>query len=265
MFEEAGMSPRLHQLSSDELLSVERAFAVLPRLHQKVLKEHLRSISFLDHMPNTALTSIVNTDDRFPLYDITFRAEILNQNVSEWLTEKERTCFDPKGSSLNVSIAAGTLDAIVYVLMHEATHIVDGSLGITPVRTARSTVDTVKSTFTSGVWTDRTVFAPQFRNTLLDSSHFRRGGKILPINTAKFVYQALRRTPFVSLYSTSSQHEDLAEYLTVYDFTQKLKQPFQIIIRDKGKKVFVSEPMKSKLVKGRMRYMKVFYANSNPT
>ena len=35
------------------------------------------------------------------------------------------------------------------------------------------------------------------------------------------VYQALRRTPFVSLYSTSSQHEDLAEYLTVYDFTQK--------------------------------------------
>jgi len=98
MFEEAGMSPRQHQLSPAERLIVERAFAALPPLHQRVLKEHLRSISFLDNMPNTALTSIVNTADAFRLYDITFRAAILRQNVSEWLTEKERACFDAKGS-----------------------------------------------------------------------------------------------------------------------------------------------------------------------
>jgi hypothetical protein len=264
MFEEAGMSPRQHQLSSAELLKVEKAFAILPPLHQRVLKEHLRSISFLDNMPNTALTSKVNTDDAYPLYDITFRAEVLRQNVSEWITEKERTCFEAKGSSLSVSIAAGALDAIVYILMHEATHVVDGSLGIIPVRNAGRTVDTAKGTFTTGVWTDLTVFAPQYRNTLLESTHFRTSGKTLPIDSAGSVYQALERTPFVSLYSTSSQHEDLAEYLTVYHFTKKLKQPFQIIIRDKEKKVLIYEPMKSKLVKSRMRYMQVFYANSDP-
>jgi hypothetical protein len=148
--------------------------------------------------------------------------------------------------------------------MHEATHVVDGSLGIIPVRNAGRTVDTAKVTFTNRVWTDRTVFAPQYRITLLDSTHFRTRGKTLPIDSAGSVYQALERTPFVSLYSTSSQHEDLAEYLTVYHFTQKLKQPFQIIIHDREKEVLIYEPMKSKLVKSRMRYMQVFYENRNP-
>jgi hypothetical protein len=265
MFEDAGMSPRQHQLSPAERLKVENAFAALPPLHQRILKEHLRSISFLDNMPNTALTSTVNIDDAYRLYDITFRAEILRQNVSNWLTEKERTCFEAKGSSLSVSIVAGKLDAIVYILMHEATHVVDGSLGILAGNSnTQKLVDTTKGTFTTWVWSAPNVFAFPYRNTLLDSTHFRRGGKVLPIDSARTVYLAFKRTPFISLYSTSSQHEDLAEYLTVYHFTQKLKQPFQIIIRDKEKKVFVYEPMKSKLVKSRIKYMKMFYSKSNP-
>jgi hypothetical protein len=265
MFKEAGMSPSLHQLSPAERLKVEKAFAALPPLHQRVLKEHLRIISFLDDMPNTALTSIVNTNDAYPLFDITFRAGTLSQNVSEWLTEKERTCFEAKGSPLSVSIIAGKLDAIVYILMHEATHVVDGSLGILSGNfNIPRLVDTAKDTFTTGVWSASTVFAFPYRNTLLDSTRFRRGGKVLPIDSARSVYKAFEQTPFVSLYSTSSQHEDIAEYLTVYHFTQKLKQPFQIIIRDKEKKVFVYEPMKSKLVKTRIRYIKMFYSKGNP-
>ena len=83
-------------------------------------------------MPNTALTSTINPDDSFRLFDITFRAGILKQNLSEWITEKERTCFDTTGSNISVSIEAGTLDAMTYVLLHETTHVVDGSLEITP-------------------------------------------------------------------------------------------------------------------------------------
>lgn len=265
MFKEAGMSPTKHQLNPAERLQVEHAFAALPPLHQRVLKEHLRSISFLDNMPNTALTSIVNTGDTYRLYDITFRAEVLRQNVSQWLTEKERSCFAANRSTLSVSVVAGTLDAIVYILMHEATHVVDGSLDLLAGDLNMQTLtDSTKSTFTTGVWTDRIVFAPQYKHTILDSTRYRKGGKIIPIDSAGFVYRALERTPFVSLYSTSSQHEDIAEYLTVYHFTQKLKQPFQIIIRDNEKKVFVFEPMKSKLTKRRMRYMRIFYRETVP-
>ena len=260
MFKEAGMSPTQHQLSTAERVKVEKAFAALSPLNQRVLKEHLRSISFLDHMPNIALPSIVNTNDNYRLYDITFRAEILHQNVYEWLTEKERGCFEVKGSHLCLSIAAGTLNAVVYIMMHEATHVVDGSLGLlSDTINTHKLADTVKSTFATYAWSDRTVFAPQYSNTILDSTRYRNGGKIFSLDSASFVYLALERTPFVSLYSTSSQHEDIAEYLTVYHFTQKLKQPFEIIIRDHEKKVLVFEPMKSKLTKSRMRYMRISY------
>ena len=82
-------------------------------------------------MPNTALTSTVNPDEPYRLFDLTIRAGVLGETVSEFLTQKERSCYDTAGSSLSVFIEAGTLDAIIHVLLHEATHIVDSSLGIT--------------------------------------------------------------------------------------------------------------------------------------
>ena len=75
----------------------------------------------------------VNADEPYRLFDITFRAGVLGEDVSTFLTQKERTCFDTASSALSVSIEAGTTDAIAYVLLHEATHIVDSSLRLTPV------------------------------------------------------------------------------------------------------------------------------------
>jgi hypothetical protein len=263
MFQDAGMSPRQHVLTDAERLIVANAFAVLPPLHQRILKAHLRSISFLDEMPNTALTSVVDTAALYPLFGITFRAGILSQNVSEWLTEKERTCFEIKGSPQTVAVEAGLHQAFEYVLLHEITHVVDGSLHLTPASRAGNEPQLNKvsqSSFVAGVWQKRTVAVTQFRDTLLEKIRFRRGGKVIPIDQAKTVYTALQRTPFVSLYGSSAWTEDLAEYVAVYHFTQQLKQPFRIVIRKNGQMIFVYEPMKSTLVQRRHREMKRFYS-----
>ena len=127
-----GAAPTAHALTDAERRKLSAAFAALPPLHRRVLGDRLRSVSFLDGMPNTALTSTVNPDEPYPLFDITIRAAILGQDVSEWLTEKERTCFDAAGSPLRVAIDAGKLDAILYVLLHEGTHVVDSCLRMTP-------------------------------------------------------------------------------------------------------------------------------------
>jgi hypothetical protein len=257
-FRDAGMSPRRHILTEEERNKINNAFAGLTPLHKRVLLAHLRSISFLDDMPNTALTSTINPDDPFPLFDITFRAAILKQNLSEWITEKERTCFNNNSSTITVSIEAGTLDAIDYVLMHETTHVVDGALAITP---GRKSDRIPEKSFVTGVWIDRTTIAPTFHEKLLDSTRFRHS-KVLPIALADSVYTALERTPFVSLYSTSSWHEDLAEFVSVYNFTQRRKQPFRIVLYNGNQKIFSYEPMKSKLVRRRIRFIKRFYASS---
>ena len=77
-FREAGMKPVNHILTETEKVKISKAFSILPPLHQKVLKEHLYSISFMENMPNTALTSSLQTFASTKMFNITFRAEILN-------------------------------------------------------------------------------------------------------------------------------------------------------------------------------------------
>ena len=45
-------------------------------------------------MPNTALTSTLNNDLKFPVFDMIVRAAIFKKTVFEWMTEKERTRFN---------------------------------------------------------------------------------------------------------------------------------------------------------------------------
>lgn len=253
-------APTAHMLTEPEKHQLAAAFAALPPLHQRILRERLRSVNFLDGMPNTALTSTANSDEPYHLFDITIRAAILHQNVSEWLTEKERTCFDADGSPLSVSIEAGTRDALVYVLLHEATHVLDATLGITPPFTPGdpSQSSPPPTAFTRDVWSERTTPAPPYRDPLREHIRFYFG-KPLPIDQAEAVYAYLRRTPFVSLYGSTNCGDDLAEYLALYHWTAILKQPYRIIIRKDGKQVFLYEPMKSPLVRSRIDQMKPFY------
>ena len=264
-FRDAGMSPTIHNLTKADSMKVVNAFLKLPALHQDILANHLLGISFLDNMPNTALTATVNPDDSFPVFTITFRAEILKQNVSQWLTEKELSYFTRDQPNLHIAIEAGKLDAILYVLLHEATHVVDGALGILAGnvdKTTPSTSTDIKN-FPKNIWLNRTDLPNSFGDTLTKHSRFRNGGKLIPMECAQQIYQSAAQKPFVSLYSTSSWHEDLAEYLTVTHFTKKLKQPFKIIIYNDQKEIFTYEPMQSAAITSRIPLMNYFYKKRN--
>jgi hypothetical protein len=263
-FRDGGATPTVHVLTVAERQKVSRALAALPPLNHRILRERLRSISFLDGMPNTALTSTVNPGEPYKLFDVTIRAGILNQDVSELLTQKERTCFETANSPLTVSVQGGTLDAIVYVLLHETTHVVDGSLHITPEAGPGDRPDKSSATsFTKDVWSGRTTHAPRYRDTLLESVRFYSDGKVLSIDQAEAVYTALSRTPFVSLYGSNNWYDDLAEVVAWYHLTEKLKQPYRIEIRKNDQVIFAYEPMRSGLVRSRFDQMKRFYESAD--
>jgi hypothetical protein len=256
IFEEADMSPVEHELTTNERAIVDAAINMLPPLHKKVLKERLRSLNFLDSMPNTALTSRVNPQDQYQLFDITIRAATLHQTISEWLTEKERSCFDTVGSDLRVTINAGSQPALFYILLHESTHVLDASLEITP-QDKSGTV--LSGTFIKGIWKERSEISKAYSDTLLEQTRFRRGGRVVPASNATDVYEALKRTPFTSLYSLSSWHEDLAEFVTIYHLTQKAGYPFRISVSQGEQQILAYEPMNSPIVRRRARLMKRFY------
>ncbi|ALM50461.1 hypothetical protein AMR72_17145 [Flavobacterium psychrophilum] len=257
-FREAGMEPVNHVLTANEKEKVGKAFSILPPLHQKVLKEHLHSISFMDNMPNTALTSPVETSGPKKMFNITFRAEILKETISQWATWKENTCYvESEGNEFQVIIDAGNLNAVVYIMLHEATHVVDAVLNITP---HTSDVDALvaHTPFTADIWIEINKPKEKATNALLETTRFRSGNPIA-ISSATEVYEALNQTPFVSLYSMASWYEDLAEILTIYHLTQNMKQPFKILVKKKGVIVCTYEPFTNKQVVKRQSTLAMFY------
>ena len=169
-FREAGMAPTNHVLTEVEQEKVYKAFSILPPLYKKVLKEHLQSISFMDNMPNTALTSPLESEDTIKKFNITFRAGILNETISEWATWKEKSLYDTSANpSLEVQIDSGNLDAFVYVLLHEATHVVDAVLQLTPhIEDIDSIM--VPTPYTKNIWRLFNIPEDTFINPLLEKN-----------------------------------------------------------------------------------------------
>lgn len=257
-FRDAGMNPTNHELTAIEKEKLNKAFSVLPPLHQKILKKHLHSISFMDNMPNTALTSPVQSSDSVKMYNITFRAEILHQTISDWTTWKENTYYVKSANNeYQISIDAGSLDAIVYILLHEATHVVDGVLNLTPHLDEKDVWIGSKA-FTQNVWDNYNKPSENVINSLLETTFFR-SGKSLAISNAPDVYKALQKTPYVSLYGTASWFEDLAETLTIYHLTTKMNQPYKVLVTKNGVPVSSYEPAKNRNVKKRQNYLDIFY------
>lgn len=259
-FHESGMNPVTHQLTEIEKNKVAQAFLMLPPKHQNILKKHLYSISFMDSMPNTALTSPVETAGTSKLFNITFRAGIINETISEWATWKENTYYlKSEHNEYEVIIDAGNLDAIVYILLHEATHIVDAVLNITP---QVDNVDVVISPtpFTANVWYKMNEPKEKSTNAILETTRFRKG-KPLPISSTPEVYKALQKSPFATLYSMASWSEDLAELVTIYHLTRKMNQPYKILVKKNGATIFTYEPFTNKRVSKRKYKMLMFYAS----
>jgi hypothetical protein len=261
IFREAGMAPKPYSLTEEDQQKLIAAIAILPPLHREVLQQRLRSISLLSDMPNTALTSTVNPTESHRLFDITIRAAILQQSAAEWIAEKESSCFDGSDSSFSLRADVGNITAIQYVLLHEATHIVDATCEITPSfgQAAQNVRPGTATPFTANIWEDARTPVGRYVDERLMAIRFRQGGRVMDAADMKTLYEALGRTPFVSLYGSSARTEDLAEYVTVYHLTQKLQQPFRISVFDRDRELLLHDPMTSESVRSRFEFMKQFY------
>jgi hypothetical protein len=200
-FRNAGMEDvKPHTLTAVERAKVQVAIASLPPLNQDALKKHLHRLAFVDGIPGEG-TGLTSPDTQAGQYDMTFRASIIDESLSSFLTTKERRVFVDSGSAFKVVVTGTGADALTYILLHESSHVLDGACGI---------VKAFPNAFDQGIWTAPRVMTPEQEQTLAAKTYFR-GGARLPLERAPEVYNSLSKTPFVSLYSTSSEKEDFAE------------------------------------------------------
>jgi hypothetical protein len=120
-----------HLVTAAERVILANALEQLTPLQREVLQKRLRAIYFIDGLRGNALTFPDNGPKAEPTFSIAVRTGALHETISELVTRKERTLFDSAGSDLSVTVDGGTLNAMVYVLLHEATHIVDFTIGAT--------------------------------------------------------------------------------------------------------------------------------------
>jgi hypothetical protein len=239
-----------HVITPGERLTLTNALAQLTPFQREVLRNRLHAIYFIDGMPNNALTFPDGGSTAEPKYSIAVRAGALHETVSELVTRKERTLFASAGSKLSVAVDGGSLNAMVYVLLHETTHIVDFTVNATPDPDHPSG----NHPLVGGIWQDGRTPADEYRPPIL-MSIFWRTGRAMPIMRAADLYDALGRTPFISVYASCDSHDDLAELVAWTELTGRLHQPYRILISNGTNVMRVIEPAQSNLVRARLRYL----------
>jgi hypothetical protein len=220
-FKKAGMEDVTpHVLTAGERAKVESALASLPALNRRALEKRLRYLAFVDGIPGegTGLTSPV---EKTAMYDITLRTSIIDEPLSKFLTIKERRVFRDDGSGVTVTVTGTGTNALTLVLLHESTHGTDLACGITA---------DPHSPFEMGIWNQKQL-TPALAGSGATSTYFR-GGKLIPIGQAATVYDALAKTPFVSLYGTASPMEDFAELVAWHEVLRQHHGDLVITLRD---------------------------------
>lgn len=200
-FRDAGMTDvKSHRLTASEYEKVQAAIISLPRLNQDALYKRLHQIAFVDGVPGegTGLTSPSSLGGQ---YDLTFRASLIKETLSQFLTTKERRVFTPDNPRVAVSVTGTGVDALTYVLLHESSHVLDFACRITK---------SFPNAFDGSIWIGPRETEPSLSQLLATKTYFHQGPR-LSLLTATDIYGSLSQTPFVSLYATSSAQEDFAE------------------------------------------------------
>lgn len=237
---------RPHELSDDEWIVVDSALARLPVLHRRILEQHLVRLSFLDLEggAGSALTSRLGSDEDGKAFAITLRATLLTESLTDFLNTKEANLFIDDGSGYRVRFDAGAIDALTYVLLHEATHVVDQVLGWT--------ADDA-SPLMAGTWATVRQPAEPYRSSLAAQTRFR-GAPQIPLGEAPEYYRALRQTPYISFYATAAAPEDVAELFAWEQISKLFDDRLTLTVLDPtGQIVFRYEPLESPLVRARFR------------
>lgn len=259
-----GPDPAAHRIIDAERAQLKAAVAALPPGFRRVLMRRLRAFNFVDHMVVGGTVVVVNPGEPESLHDIAINANVFGRTASAWLTAKEQGVFVPGDSAIGVRFeVVGDLDALTYVLLHEAAHLVDGVEGITWVppyppdprarfQTPARQIAPRFNPFLAGVWGENYTPEPRYNDPRRAAIGFYAAAGAISADEIPAVYASLAATPFVSLYAARNPPEDFAEFAAVAHLTEAMGRRYRVVLHIEGIEVLAYEPMRSDLVRSRL-------------
>jgi hypothetical protein len=245
---------------------------ILPDKNLSVLEKKLVNVYFVDNFKGSGMAEYI-FDENEELYCILIiNSDVLHYDMSSWLTLRENSCFKFDGSGIKIRVQCGTeFSGLLYVLLHETTHIVDYTERITPYCEPHlvhffKPKEPESVDFTNGIWSGYNKLSDQYSFPEQESiSFYGLGGPNLEFSQAVTVWKNVAETPAASLYGCMSWAEDLAEYITWYHYTQVLKRPYKITISKAGTVLFQYEPFSNNVLLDRVKNLPDYYKTVNYT
>ncbi len=256
-----------YALSKDELHLMKEYLNLLPPLFQKVLKESLIGIYFVEeNFLGSGFAEMCFDENYHAKTFLIINKKTLNLSLSEWLTQKELTCFiDDQKLNMEVQVEVSDDYLGLYgILLHEAAHCVDYVHRITPYLDGNNYLFhliynyPVKAPEFSSIWKSDRLYNLHKVNFPLSSKVTFYGmnkGPKLKLTQAKKLYQQLEQTPFCSAYASLLRPEDFAESAMYYHLTQHLNLPYKIKVLKKEKLFHQYEPFKNPHIKERLQFL----------
>ena len=249
-----------YELSDSEQSLLNKYLELLPENFKEILNSRLIGIYFVNDFLGSGLADYVVSEQGELYYLLVFNQSILNKSLSELVSYKENTCFRIDNSELSMDISLSDEYAgLLYILLHEVTHIYDYANRITPY-TEPHLKELIgekedSSPFTDKFWSDYYKMNDSLKISYKDKIHFYGENDESKISNNEMInlYRELETTPFASVYSYLSWAEDFAEYVTYYHLTQNLNMKYAIRILEGDHLLFEYEPFSNQIVLDRVR------------
>lgn len=251
--------------SRQELQMFREYFSKLPALNRKTMIDTTVAIYFVKNFSGGGMSDFIAGQNNQVFTVLYVNPDVFSKTFSDWITYREGSVFRAGDGKMKLGINCGKkYNALMYLLVHESTHIVDYVHNINPyVEYSSADVFGIKEnskSFTGGVWDDYDTPVSQYSVDDSDKlSFYGLSGVTMPDSKISYLYEKLKNTPFVSLYGCRNWAEDLADSLTFYHLTQILKQPYTITVYEDNKPRLVYSPESNPLVKTRWEILEVFY------
>lgn len=225
------------------------AFAGLPAPMGKVLSERVIAVYLVKGLKGNGLTDWILDSSSRPYVYMILNPAGFRQNLSQLLTERDRTLFR---GPVDIRVESGELPGIFYTVAHESAHAFDYVKSVTPYTEAglyEARHSGAKAAAQWDVWAEYEKPRSEADYPLRAKLHFYGFGEPeLDASQAAELCSQSEGTPFASFYGSRSWAEDMAELFVLRHLTQDMHQPLRRIC---GGKVY--SPWENPKVRERAR------------
>lgn len=255
---------RAYSPNAEEIKLFRAYLSLLPALNRKAMQRSTVAVYFVKNFVGAGMADFIVGENNEIFTILLVNPDVMKKSMEQWLCYRDESGYKKDGTKVHVEFnCGGKYRALLYLLLHESSHIADYVYRATPYTDPESAEIygvNKNAPFTYGIWLDYRKPVEQY--IIPDTgrlSPYALGETVIPLSSIVMHYTKLKNTPFVSLYGSRNWSEDFADSAVVYHLTQKMKLTYTVNVYSHGEKALSYTPSSNPLVRERWKNLAFLY------